>query len=57
MTYTEMLVTSLSPVDTAGCWFTRYPVTTEPAPITEDIERVASGLLPTLLPKPDGTPR
>jgi hypothetical protein len=57
MTYTEMLVTSLSPVGTAGCWFKRYPVTTEPAPITEDIERVASGLLPTLLPKPDGTPR
>src|ERR1039457_4265195 len=56
MTFKEKLLTSQPPIEVAGRRFKRYYVTSETAPVTADIERAATELLPKLAPDADGTP-
>ncbi|HEY1627546.1 MAG TPA: hypothetical protein VGG16_27520 [Streptosporangiaceae bacterium] len=56
MTFTEKTLTSQPLIEAAGHRFKRYDITSDVAPVTADIERAAIGILPDLLPEPDGTP-
>lgn len=56
MTFTDKLLTSQPPIEVAGRRFKRYHVTSEIAPVTADIERAATELLPKLAPEADRTP-
>jgi hypothetical protein len=56
MTFTEKRLASRPPIEVAGRRFKRYYVTSEIAPVTADIERAATKLLPKLAPAADRTP-
>jgi hypothetical protein len=56
MAFKEKLLSSLPPVEAGGRHYKRYYVTPAVAGITPEVEKAALGMLPGLLPAPDGTP-
>ena len=56
MAFKEKLLSSLPPVEAGGRHYKRYYVTPAVAGLTPEVEKAALGMLPGLLPEPDGTP-
>ena len=56
MTFKEKLLSCPPPVAVGARRYKRYYVSSEAAVITPEVEKAALGLLPELLPEPDGTP-